>query len=200
MGVRNLRYEEFKDQVEDLKEFAQGWRGKIYTGFWKGQKVAIKVAKRKEALKALQKEAEILEALKGYPHFPQIILKGYDFFVYPFIEGTPLGKAKLSSEEKAKVYEEILRVAYLLDELGIKKDEFKDLRKNVLIGKNLEVYLIDFERGGFSKRPTNLTQFLQVLRREGYLSMEEAKDLGKRYLKDREGVFKEVLAKLRRPP
>jgi len=197
LGVRNLRFEEFKKEVEDLEKIAEGWRGVVYRGRWKGKDIAIKVAKSSDVIKAIQKEAEILEKLKGIENFPQIILSGEDFFAYHFIEGVPFRKAGLNPEEEKEVLKKLLEIAYLLDTLGIKRDEFANVGKNVLIDKNREVYVLDFERGSFAKRPSNLTQFMQLLVRKGYLDREEAIRLGKKYMKEREEVFEELLSKLK---
>ncbi|WP_457601613.1 hypothetical protein [Hydrogenivirga sp.] len=191
-----MKFSEFKKELRDVEEFAQGWRGRIYTADWKGMKVSVKVAKNEHVVKAIQKEAELLELLKGAEGFPQLLLRGEDFFVYRFIEGTPLGKLKLSREEEKRVLRRLLEVAYRLDEMGINKDEFSHVEKNVLLDKEGRVYVLDFERGKLSDRPANLTQFLQLLLRKGYMTLEEAISLGRRYREDRERVFREVLSKL----
>jgi len=150
-----VRFREFRKELRNLRKFAEGWRGVIYTGEWRGEKVAVKVAKRPEVAEALRKEGEILEKLRGIEGFPQLLLRGEDFVAYRFIEGTPLGKLSPSG-------------------------------------------VLDFERGSFSGRPSNLPQLLQLLRRRGYVSHEEAVSLGKRYTEgEREAVFREVLSKLK---
>lgn len=192
-----MRFEDFKEEVEDLRKLSEGWRGIIYRGKWEGRDVSVKVAKSSDVVKAIQKEADILERLKGLEMFPQILTKGEDFFVYTFIEGEPYGRLKLCPEEERRVLRTVLRAAYELDKMGIKRDEFSSIDKNVLVGKDGKVYILDFERGGFKSRPSNLTQFLQLLVRKGYLSIEEAKSLGRGYIRDMEGVFREVLARLK---
>jgi putative serine/threonine protein kinase len=195
--IISVKFSEFKKEVSGLKKLSEGWRGVVYTGVWKGQKVSLKVAKSEELIKAIQKEADILERLKGLKGFPQLLLKGEDFFLYRYIEGVPFRKAELSPEEERRVWRRLLELAYLLDELGISRDEFAHLDKNVLIGEGGEVYVLDFERGKFSERPTNVTQFIQFLRRKGLLSMEEAIELGRGYGKKRREVFDKLMAKLK---
>ena len=187
-----MRFEEFKKEVENLRELAEGWRGRVYRGKWRGEDVAIKVAKSPEKVKAIQKEAEILEKLKGLEGFPQILFKGEDFFVYRFIEGRTFGELKPEGEERKRILREVLEKAYLLDKLGIHRDEFANIHKNVLIDEEGRVFVIDFDRGVFKENPSNVRQFLQLLRREGFISQEEAIRLGKLYKENREAVIDDI--------
>jgi len=187
-----MKFSEFIREVRDIKEIAEGWRGKVYVGYWNGKKVAVKVAKAPDKVKAIQKEAEILERLKGIEGFPQVLFKGEDFFVYEFIEGKPFGKLKVSQEEKKKLLREVLEKAYLLDKLGINRDEFSNIYKNVLVNEKGEVFVIDFDRGTFKKNPSNVRQFLQLLKREGFITQEEAIELGKKYKESPERVIEEI--------
>ncbi len=191
-----MRFEDFKKEFEGSL-LSEGWRGRIYRGVWKGEEVAIKVAKSPYVVGAIRKEAHLLSLLKGLENFPQILHSGEDFFVYRFIDGMPLRYVDLEVEEEKRVLREILKCAFRLDEMGISKDEFSYIDKNVLIGKYGEVYIIDFERGKISKRPTNLTQFIQLLRRKGYVSEEEVIRLGKRCRTNREEVYRDLLERLK---
>lgn len=193
-----MGFTDFRRELRRLRKFAEGWRGVIYRGEWKGEEVAVKVAKGPEVAEALRKEGEILEKLRGVEGFPQLLLRGEDFVAYRFIEGTPLGRLSPSREEEKRILRRVAELAYLLDSMGIRRDEFQRLDKNVLIGADGRVYVLDFERGSFSDRPSNLPQLLQLLRRKGYVSPEEAVSLGRRYVRgEREAVFREVLSKLK---
>ncbi|WP_333784340.1 hypothetical protein [Thermocrinis sp.] len=182
-----------KDRIENLQYFSKGWRGIIYRGRFEEKEVAVKVARSVEKEYSIRKEADILERLKGYKHFPQILLKGEDFFMYEFIEGKPIEELELTPEEKLKIYLQVLDVAFLLDSLEINRDEFARLDKNLLIGKDITVYLLDFERGHMNAKKThNFTQFLQFLRKEGILSYQQAVELGKAYRSDPKGIYGHV--------
>jgi len=188
-----MRFEDVKNRIENLHYFSKGWRGIIYRGCFEEKEVAIKVARSVEKEYSIKKEADILERLKGYKHFPQILLKGEDFFIYEFIEGKSIEELELTPEEKLKIYLQVLDMAYLLDRLKINRDEFARLDKNLLIGKDRTVYLLDFERGHMNVKKThNFTQFLQFLRKEGILSYQQAIELGKAYRSDPEGIYRHV--------
>jgi putative serine/threonine protein kinase len=193
-----MTFEEFSKEVQGLRKFAEGWRGIVYRGRWREEEVAVKVAKREEVRKAIQKEGEILERLRGVEGFPKLLVRGKDFVAYRFIEGIPLGKIEVSPQEERRIYRRLVELAYFLDSSGIRRDEFHRIEKNVLIGRRGEVYVLDFERGSFSDRPSNLTQLLQLLRRKGYLSKDETVSLGRKYIAgERQRVLEEVLSKLK---
>ncbi|WP_448584178.1 hypothetical protein [Thermocrinis sp.] len=188
-----MRFEDVKDKIENLQYFSKGWRGIIYRGQFEGKDIGVKVARSVEKEYAIKKEADILERLKGYKHFPQILLKGTDFFMYEFIDGKPLGEFELKPEEKLKIYLQVLDIVFLLDKLKINRDELARLDKNLLIGKDGTVYLLDFDRGHMNVKKThNFTQFLQFLRKEGILSHQQAIELGKNYRLDPEGTYNHV--------
>ncbi len=191
-----MRFEDFRKEFEGSL-LSEGWRGRVYRGVWKGKEVAVKVAKTPVVSGAIKKEAYILSLLKGLKSFPQLLYSGEDFLVYEFIEGTPLRQVKMDRREERRVLREILRCAYLLDEKGISKDEFSYLDKNVLIGRQGEVYLIDFERGRITTRPTNVNQFMQLLRKKGYITQEEAMSMGKRYTSEPLRVYEELSERLK---
>ncbi len=176
-------------------KIGEGWRGAVFKGIYKGKRVAIKVAKREETEKAIRKEAELLEEIKGLKGVPQILEKGKDYFIYEFIEGEPFGKKEWSKEELKIIFSKLLDLCFLLDLKGIAHGELTNIEKNVLVRKkdgDLEVYLLDFERGRRSKKPRNVTQFMQVLRRYSFIGRDKAVEMGKNYIKDPEKVFKEL--------
>ncbi len=192
-----MRFEEFRERLTHIELVGKGWRGYVYKALFDGKKVAVKVARGKHLEYAIKKEGEILRKLKGIKGFPQLILEGEDFIAYEFIEGLPFERFPLTFEKKKRIYKRVLELAFLLDEMCISKEEFQRLDRNVIIDKRGEVYIIDFERGNLScKRKKNVTQLIQLFRREGYISLDEAIKLGKDYGKSPERVFKKLKRKL----
>jgi putative serine/threonine protein kinase len=193
-----MRFEEFK-KLKKLEKFAEGYRGIIYTYTENGQKFAVKVPSEKKLIKTFQKEAQILEYLNrlGFSFVPRLTLKGEDFFVYRFIEGTPFKKIQKEIPQNVFKYflRKLLLAAYCLDKVGVFKDEFQRPFTNVLInGKRL--YLIDFERGLLNKHWKNVPQFLQFLVAVGVLDRDTAIRLGREYKKNPKKVVKSLLRNL----
>ena len=192
-----MKFEEIRKNIQELILIGEGWRGIVYRGKYQGLDLAFKVARSKEQEHAIRKEGKILERLLGIHGFPQIVLSGDDFIAYKFIEGKPFRKVELSKDEKLRVYLQVLRMAYMLDRMGINRDEFQNIEKNLVIGEDKTVYLLDFERGSLNaKKPHNLPQFMQLLVREGILERSRAIELGKVYKERMEEVFRELEALL----
>lgn len=195
----------FPERFENFKElfnpslFAEGYRGLIYTFTLNGEKYAVKTPQEEKLIPTFQKEARILEYLKscGVSFVPQLVFAGEDYFIYRFIEGEPFKKIQkqLTPEKFRYFLRKLLVAAYLLDKLGVFKNEFQRPFTNVLI-KDKNLYLIDFERGQLNKYWKNVPQYLQYLIAVGVLNKEEAIHLGKFYKQHPEQVVKETLKKL----
>lgn len=190
-----MKFEDIEPSIENLRQIGKGWRSIVYRGLYNSKDLAFKVATSWQTQQAIKKEGQILEKLKHLKNFPQVEMLGEDFVAYRYIQGKPLKHLNLSAKEKAGIYLRVLELAYLLDKMEIKKDEFQNLSKNLLVGEDGEVYLLDFERGCMNaSKPHNVPQFLQLLVREGFLQMQRAIELGKTYRGDMEKVFHEIRA------
>ena len=194
-----MRFEEFK-KLKRLEKFAEGYRGVIYTYTEDGRRYAVKVPSEEKLIKTFQKEAKILDFLnrKGVKFVPQLTFVGEDFFVYRFIEGIPFKKIQRELDENQKRYylRKILLSAYILDCLGVFKDEFQRPFTNVLVNGK-KVFLLDFERGLLNKKWKNVPQYLQFLTAVGVLDRETAISLGREYKRNPKGVVKRILSFLR---
>ena len=194
-----MRFEEFK-KLKRLEKFAEGYRGVIYTYTEDGRRYAVKVPSEEKLIKTFQKEAKILDFLnrKGVNFVPRLTFGGEDFFVYRFIEGIPFKKIQKGLDENQKRYylRKILLSAYILDCLGVFKDEFQRPFTNVLVNGK-KVFLLDFERGLLNKKWKNVPQYLQFLTAVGVLDRETAISLGREYKRNPKGVVKRILSLLR---
>ena len=152
---------------------------------------AIKVEKLKGVA---QKEAKWLRVLNEHGIGPKLLEVGKNYVVYEFVDGEyfedVLRKGKLTWE----TLEKCLRKAFLMDKLGINKEEFHRPLKHIII-KEGEPRLIDFERCKEGK-PKNLSQFVSFLLK-GKVS-EDMKRALREYEKEvSEENFKKVLSLLK---
>jgi len=179
-------------QVKDMKKLTKGHRGMIYTGKYKGKKIAIKAQRLDIPVRTVNRESSLIKKLNKHGIAPKIVFVGDNYFGYEFINGDFIKKIieEGSKSEIKKVLLETLRQCRVLDKLRITKEEMHNPYKHVIA--NSKVFLVDFERAHFEIYPKNITQFVQyVLRNHSNLSnkkMNFKKDdlmlLAKVYKKD----------------
>jgi release factor glutamine methyltransferase len=150
--------------IKDLKFFAKGHRGYIYTGKLNGKKITIKL--KNPASKAsgrIKNEVNFLKTLNKNGIGPKLIKANSDYFVYEFVEGDFLPKfIQFNTKDKIKpVLIDIIKQLHTMDTLKINKEEMHHPYKHIII--NTKPVLIDFERANKSSKPHNVTQFCQYL-------------------------------------
>ncbi|MFH1408952.1 MAG: hypothetical protein ABIH34_03525 [Nanoarchaeota archaeon] len=154
--------------ITQRKKFAHGKRGIIYTGMYKGKKVAIK-KKRMESLARdrMQNEATWLRILNRHGIGPKFLSFKNNEVVYEFVEGEFIVPflEKVSLKRRKDVILDVFLQMYALDLLGVNKEEMHHPLKHILVTKGDKPVLIDFERCHLTEKPKNVTQFLQFVTR-----------------------------------
>jgi len=154
--------------VSGVRKFAKGHRGVVYTGKYKGKKVAIKAQRPDISVKSLQTEIDCLKKLKKHKIGPKLALADNDFFIYDFIEGVFIEDFVEKEKSKAKIkamLKEVMMQCRKLDKLGLNKEEMHHPHKHVIIteGKRKKPVLVDFERCRPAASPKNVSQLCQYL-------------------------------------
>ena len=193
-----MRFDEIRNEIENIILVGKGWRGIVYKGKYKNKDLAFKVALEPQFVPNIQKEGKILKIVNQENIGGKIVISGEDFIAYEFIKGVPL-KEVISEDNGEIIIYQLLKQARILDRLGINKEEMHRPYKNVLVDKDLNVFLIDFERAKFGKNIQNVTQLLQFIMSEGkkYLKPYHKKtlvELAKIYKKNKsEENFRRIL-------
>jgi len=146
-----------------FREFARGKHSLIYLAEEKGKKIAKKIAINEALKKNINKEAEFLKILNKYDIGPKLLGKGDGHIIYEFIEGEFIQDwlKNASKNDKKRIAKIILEKCFLMDKLGISKEEMTHPGKHIIIGETVK--MIDFERAKKTKKPQNVTQFSQYL-------------------------------------
>lgn len=161
-----------KKGIKDIKYFTKGHRGILFTGRYRSRKITIKAKLPESKAKGrIANEARWLKLLNKRNIGPRLVMANKDFLAYRFVEGDFIADFIESSTKKKikNVLREIFRQCHEMDAMGIDKEEMHRPYKHILI-KNNKVTLLDFERTRKSKKPKNVTQFLQFIG-SGYLEM-----------------------------
>jgi len=186
--------------VENIKYLTHGKRGNIFIGiidksklvkkFFPSKtnivKVGIKV-KREEskAMSRMENESNWLKVLNKKNIGPRYMFSGEDYLVYQFAEGEfILDWAKDKPiEEVKKVLLEVLEQCYIMDSLGVNKEEMHHPMKHIIVGE--KVVMLDFERCSRTEKPKNVTQFVEfICRTEFGFDKDQLRELAQEYKKD----------------
>jgi len=152
--------------LSEVEYLAKGKRGVVYSGFFKGKKVAVKVKSEKTKAETIAREISILKKINKFNIGPILISYGDNYFIMELIKGKKiLDYLKESKREDIlDVLEDIITQLKKLDDLGLSKDEMTHPHKHIIIGK--KPVLIDFERTRHHEKPHNITQFCVYLGRK----------------------------------
>ncbi len=126
------------------------------------KKYAIKVF-RKGFRYNFEKEVKFLRLLQPFGFVPKL------YFVDPVdtkIVMERIRGKKIRDEMNAKVLERCLDICFILDTIGVHKEEMNHPDRHIIVSDK-RVYFIDFERSVLTSKPANLTQFCTYLRRWG---------------------------------
>ena len=151
-------------KIRNIKYFAKGNRGVVYTGNYKNKKVAIKIEKKEStAICRIKNEANFLKILNKSKIGPKFLFAEDSFMVSEFAEGLAIKEFILKSGKKEilRVFKNVFEQCIVIDELGINKEEMHRPIKHIIVGK--KIVMIDFERCHYAKQPKNVAQFLQFL-------------------------------------
>ena len=153
-----------KKDVKDIEYFTHGHRGMLFTGTYLKNKITIKTKLPKsKAKERIANEAKWIKKLNKKEIGPYLIFSEKDFLAYYFVEGEffPKFAEKASKRKITSVIKDVLKQCYELDEMGIDKEEMHRPFKHIIVKTN--PVMIDFERIHKTKKPKNVTQFIQYL-------------------------------------
>ena len=187
--------------LEDIKFFMKGHRGLIFKARFEKKDVAVKIKRpESKAVDRICNEVRFLSVLNKKGIGPKPLFSLDDYFVYEFVKGEFILDyfRKVSRKDIIRVIKDVLKQMNELDKLKINKEEMHHPLKHVVI-KNKKPILLDFERCYYSKKPHNVTQFVQFvikLNKEFKLDLNKKKliEVSKKYKKEySERYYKEII-------
>lgn len=185
--------------ISNIEYFSKGARGFIYTGKYKGNKVAIKVKNpESDAIARIENEINFLKVLNKHGIGPKLLIFGEKYFVYEFQEGEFMihWMKAASLVQKMKVLKNLMDQCFFMDKLGINKEEMMRPFKNVIIKKYNIPVLIDFERCHYTKKAKNVTQLVQYMWKQRLIEKDFI-DLIQEYKKNVcEENYKKIIKKI----
>ena len=151
--------------VSDIESFAKGKRGIIYTGTYKGKKVAIKCKNpESKAVGRIENEARWIEKLNLRGIGPGLLYHCPEYFIYEFVEGEFIVDyiKGCPKSEAIAIIKDIFCQCFIMDQIGVNKEEMHRPLRHIIISGGKPV-MIDFERARNTEKPKNVTQFCQFV-------------------------------------
>lgn len=166
--------------MKNKEFFAKGKRGFIYTAKLGRKKIAIKEKNpESKAENRIEIEAYWLKRLNKHKIGPKFLFFKNNSLVYEFIEGIFLEEfVKNSTKTKIKkLLKGVFNQMFILDKLGINKEEMHHPYKHIIITKNNKPVLLDFERANNTEKPSNVTQFCQCVTSTNMINLFKPKGI-----------------------
>jgi len=151
-----------------MEIYARGKRGLVY----KQGEVCIKGKNPRSAVDTLKNESDYLKLLNTKGIGPKFIKYSDGKLYREFVEGIRISEFFEQETDKQKivsVIKQVLEQCREMDLLGMNKKELTNPYKDILITTDnkskVKPVMIDFERCHETKKPKNVTQFLQYINR-----------------------------------
>jgi putative serine/threonine protein kinase len=162
----------------------KGYVGIVVIAYLKGERVAVKIRRTDADRVDLFHEAKMLTKASSVDVAPKFMAVSKNFLLMKLIEGDTLPDWLKTPSDKAKlknILEKILERCYKLDEIGLDHGELSKAPKHVLIDKDENPWLVDFETASDKRKPANVTAICSFLfTGEGDVAKRIAEVLGKR--------------------
>jgi len=132
-------------------------------------KAALKIRRVDADRAGMQREAEMLKRANAVQVGPSLLDVMDDFLLMEFIEGMLLPqwvmtlKGRGTKSRIRQVLREVLEQCWRLDTTGLDHGELSHAPKHIIIDKNDNSHILDFETASISRRVSNVTSICKYL-------------------------------------
>jgi len=157
--------------------FSKGKRGLVFLRTINKKKVIVKKKNPKAEIDTLENEAKFNKLLNKKGIGPKFISYDGKELVREYVVGEELRKwlPKADAKELKKLFLNVLLQCREMDLLGVNKFEMTKPYKNIIVRSDNQPFLIDFERCKDTKKPKNVTQFIQFINSKNIKSLFKEK-------------------------
>lgn len=182
LGVKALEFAGEK-QAFNIPVLGKGYVGIVTIAHRNGDKAALKIRRVDADRSQMQHEANMLKKANLVNVGPHFLCASKNFLLMQFIDGVLLPEWLEECKGKArtrKVLRDILEQCWCLDETGLDHGELSHAPKHIIINKEDEPFIVDFEAASVNRKPSNVTSICQFLFIGGVVPEKVADKLGKR--------------------
>ncbi|MCW4006118.1 MAG: serine/threonine protein kinase [Candidatus Bathyarchaeota archaeon] len=162
----------------------KGFVGVVVVAFFKGQRVALKIRRVDADRPDMFHEAQMLAKANTADAGPKLLDVSPNFLLMQLIDGNALPRWLETQTDPAfvrRVLAEVLEQCYRLDLIGLDHGELSKAPKHVLVDRNQNPYLVDFETASDNRKTVNVTALSHFLfTSNGKVSCAIAEILGER--------------------
>jgi putative serine/threonine protein kinase len=185
-----------KASVFNVPVLGKGFVGVAVIAHLNGQRAALKIRRVDADRVGLQHEAAMLAKANSVNVGPKLISASTNFLLMQFIDGdllpswleTPKSKKK---ERVHSVLQEVLEQCWRLDAIGLDHGELSKAPKHVIVSKEQEPFIVDFETASVNRKPANVTAICQYLfASNSAVARMAAESFGEKSFKELVGALK----------
>jgi len=164
VGVTAIRFVG-PSMIDGIQILGKGCVGLVTQAVFERRLVALKIRRSDADRPSMHEEARLLRLANSVNVGPRLITATKNFLVMELFSGLPLfrwASDGLKSSKSVKVVlSRLLDSCFKLDGIGLDHGELSHAPKNVLVGPNAGVCIVDFESASMVRRVANVTSLLQ---------------------------------------
>jgi putative serine/threonine protein kinase len=155
-------------EINSLHILGKGYASIVLIAHRKNRRLALKVRRCDSRRHDLTQEAIVLKKVNSLGIGPELIDVKDDFILMELIEGLQLpewlSEMKEDQESRTKhVLKRIIVDCWKLDQAEIDHGELSRASKHIIVKKDEEPVIIDFESASMTRRNANVTSIIQYL-------------------------------------
>jgi putative serine/threonine protein kinase len=164
-GVKAIEFAG-KTNAFNVPVLGKGFVGIVVKANLEGRRAALKIRRVDADRLGLQHEAEMLAKTNSVNVGPKLMSVSTNFLLMQFIDGDLLPDWLETHREKEHVrgiLSEVLEQCWRLDEIGLDHGELSKAPKHLIVDKEQEPFIVDFETASVNRRTANVTSVCQFL-------------------------------------
>jgi putative serine/threonine protein kinase len=182
LGIDTLEFVGEK-HVSNVRVIGKGCVGVVVSAYKNRCRMALKIRRVDADRAEMQQEAKLLKKANSLHVGPRMLAVSRNFLCMEFIDGVPLQawlNRKTSRARISMVLRKILDQCWRLDNINMDHGELSHAPKHVMITRQDEPVIVDFESASLNRRPANVTSICQFLFIGSQTAEEISRKLGQR--------------------
>jgi putative serine/threonine protein kinase len=182
LGIEALEFRGEKEAFS-IPVLGKGCVGVVTIAYRNGEIVALKIRRVDADRSRMKQEAKMLKKANSMRVGPKLLDVSKNFLLMQFIDGYLLPKWLEKHIEKTqvrKILREVLEQCWRLDKAGLDHGELSHAPKHIIINKEGEPFIVDFETASLNRKPSNVTSICQFLFISGVVAKKVAEKSGER--------------------